>query len=100
MYKHIARLQELVDTLSKLELDEHEYAYMKTLVLFSLDHVTPGTLNSSERALVLAGQRKASAELRQHVQQAHASDADRLAQLLLSLLTVRTLQPQVSSMLL
>lgn len=94
MYEHIARLQDLVDTLTKLAVDEHEYAYLKSLVLFSVDHVAPGSLNSGERALVLLGQRKATVELRQYLQQ-QDTGMDRLSQLLLTLLTVRTLQPQV-----
>lgn len=95
VYEHIARLQELVDTLSKLGVDEHEYAYLKSLVLFSVDHVAPGSLSVTERSLVLLGQRKATVELRQYLQQQHDNNIDRLSQLLLTLLTVRTLQPQV-----
>ncbi|XP_018013897.1 nuclear receptor subfamily 2 group C member 2 isoform X2 [Hyalella azteca] len=97
VYEHIARLQELVTTLNKMSLDEHEYAYLKALVLFSLDHVSPGSLTPSERAAVVRGQHKATSELRQHVvsDSSQAQAIERLAQLLLCLLTVRKLQPQI-----
>ncbi|KAF2361071.1 Zinc finger nuclear hormone receptor-type [Trinorchestia longiramus] len=97
VYEHIARLQELVNTLTSMSLDEHEYAYLKALVLFSVDHVSPGSLSPSERLAVLRGQRKASCELRQHVvgSSSQPEAVDRLAQLLLALLTVRKLQPQI-----
>merc|ERR1712179_333798 len=32
---HISRLQDFVSAMSKLQPDEHEYAYLKTLVLFA-----------------------------------------------------------------
>ena len=93
----MARLQEIVDTLRQLGVDETEYAYLKTLVLFTVDHITPGSLGTLERSSILLSQRKASIELRQYVVKTQASDVDRLTQLLLTLLTVRTLKPQVRS---
>jgi len=49
VYEHITRLQQITDTLSQYKLDQTEYAYLKALVLFSIDHVSPSQIDRNER---------------------------------------------------
>lgn len=35
MTEHVLQLQDYVNTMAKLQVDEHEYAYLKAIALFS-----------------------------------------------------------------
>lgn len=35
---HIVKLQEYVNTMNRLHVDDHEYAYLKAIALFSVEH--------------------------------------------------------------
>ncbi|PNF21106.1 hypothetical protein B7P43_G05079 [Cryptotermes secundus] len=87
---HICKLQEYVNGMARLQVDEHEYAYLKAITLFSADH--PGLL---ARRQVEKFQEKAFQELRCYVNQTFPEDRDRFPRLLLRLPPLRALQPQV-----
>ncbi|XP_069694352.1 orphan steroid hormone receptor 2 isoform X2 [Periplaneta americana] len=87
---HICKLQEYVHGMARLQVDEHEYAYLKAITLFSADH--PGL---SARRQVEKFQEKAFQELRSYVNQTFPEDRDRFPRLLLRLPPLRALQPQV-----
>ncbi|XP_068082275.1 orphan steroid hormone receptor 2 isoform X2 [Anabrus simplex] len=87
---HICKLQEYVSSMARLQVDEHEYAYLKAITLFSSDQ--PGL---SMRRQVEKFQKKAFQELRGYVNQTFPEDRDRFPQLLLRLPPLRSLQPKV-----
>lgn len=87
---HITRLQDFVSAMSKLQPDEHEYAYLKTIVLFQCENVSASKRNQIERL-----QERAAQELRHHVEDAYADTPERFTKLLLKLPPLRALQPQV-----
>ncbi|XP_071525870.1 orphan steroid hormone receptor 2-like isoform X3 [Panulirus ornatus] len=87
---HINRLQDFVTALSKLQPDEHEYAYLKTIVLFQYENVQGGKRNQIERL-----QERAAQELRHHVDDTYPDTPERFSRLLLKLPTLKALQPQV-----
>ncbi|KAK7069640.1 Nuclear receptor subfamily 2 group C member 2, partial [Halocaridina rubra] len=86
---HITRLQDFVSSMSKLQPDEHEYAYLKTIVLFQCENVSESKRNQIERL-----QERAAQELRHHVEDAYADMPERFTRLLLKLPPLRALQPQ------
>ncbi|KAL7632552.1 UNVERIFIED_CONTAM: hypothetical protein RMT77_017119 [Armadillidium vulgare] len=88
--EHITRLQDFVAALSKLQIDEHEFAYLKVLSLFSSDNVQHSKRNVIERL-----QEKAAQELRNHIEDHYPNPCDRFSRILLKLPQLRTLQPQV-----
>ncbi|KAK3856339.1 hypothetical protein Pcinc_037328, partial [Petrolisthes cinctipes] len=88
--EHISRLQDFVAAMTKLQPDEHEYAYLKTIVLFQYENVSGGKRGQIERL-----QERAAQELRLHVDDAYPDTPDRFSRLLLKLPTLKALQPQV-----
>ncbi|XP_069190126.1 orphan steroid hormone receptor 2 isoform X7 [Procambarus clarkii] len=88
--EHISRLQDFVTAMSKLQPDEHEYAYLKTIVLFQYENVQGGKRNQIERL-----QERAAQELRHHVDDSYPDTPERFSRLLLKLPTLKALQPQV-----
>lgn len=72
---YITRLQELVDGLQKLKLNDREYAYMKSIALFSGEELctmqlSGGRMTQAHPALaVKAAQQLAIQELRQYLHQ-------------------------------
>lgn len=87
---HICTLQEYVTGMLCLHVDDHEYAYLKLITLFSADH--PGLL---VRRQVNKFQEKAFQELRSYVQSTSPDDEDRFPRLLLKLPPLRAFQPHV-----
>ncbi|CAH1784058.1 unnamed protein product, partial [Owenia fusiformis] len=86
---HIIKLQEYVQSLQSLKVDEVEYAYLKTMALFSPDHpCTPK--NQLEKF-----QEKAHRELFEHEQEHYPECPDRFAKLLLRLPALRSLSPSI-----
>ncbi|XP_046630589.1 orphan steroid hormone receptor 2-like isoform X2 [Daphnia pulicaria] len=86
--EHVLQLQDYVNTMSKLQVDEHEYAYLKAIALFSPDHA------GSTGRQVERFQDKAVKELRTYVTQTWNEEAeDRFPRLLLRLPPLRSLQP-------
>ncbi|XP_014673122.1 PREDICTED: orphan steroid hormone receptor 2-like [Priapulus caudatus] len=88
--EHICRLQEYVTCMSRLQVSDTEYAYLKSIVLFSTD--TPGVTNARQ---VERFQQKAYSELRELVA-ASSDDLDRLSKLLLRLPALRSLSANVT----
>jgi len=86
--EHVLQLQDYVNTMSKLQVDEHEYAYLKAIALFSPDHA------GSTGRQVERFQEKAVKELRAYVNQTWNEEAEeRFPRLLLRLPPLRSLQP-------
>lgn len=87
---HICILQDYVSGMTYLRVDEHEYAYLKLITLFSADH--PGL---SLRRQIDKFQEKAFQELRSYINKNSPEDEDRFPRLLLRLPPLRSLQPHV-----
>lgn len=75
-----------------LQIDNHEYAYLKALVLFSwhLPGLPPALKRQIDRL-----QEKAFQELRNYESKHNADDEDRSSKLLLRLLPLRFLQVSI-----
>lgn len=89
--EHIWKLQEFCNSMSKLETDGYEYAYLKAIVLFSPDH--PGLSSCSQ---IEKFQEKAQMELQDYVQKAYPDDTYRLARLLLRLPALRLMSSSIT----
>ncbi|KAL4624941.1 nuclear receptor subfamily 2 group C member 1 [Arapaima gigas] len=89
--EHIWRMQEFCNSMSKLALDSHEYAYLKAIVLFSPDH--PGIENTMQ---IQRFQEKAHIELQDYVTRAYPEDTYRLSKLLLRLPALRLMNSTVT----
>lgn len=89
---HIFKLHEYVTRMIALHVDNHEFAFLKALVLFSW-HL-PG-LPSNLRRQIDRLQEKAFEELRNYESRQNSDDEDRSSKLLLRLLPLRFLQPQI-----
>lgn len=87
---HICKLQDYVNTMLRLQVDEHEYAYLKAIVLFAPDH--PALIGARQ---VEKFQDKAYQELRAYISQTFPDNQDRFPKLLLRLPTLRSLQPNI-----
>lgn len=87
---HICKLQDYVNIMLRLQVDEHEYAYLKAIMLFSPDH--PSLPNARQ---VEKFQDKAYQELRNYIAQTFPDNPDRFPKLLLRLPTLRSLQPTI-----
>ncbi|KAK9718859.1 Ligand-binding domain of nuclear hormone receptor [Popillia japonica] len=87
---HIVKLQDFVTTMNRLHVDEHEYAYLKLITLFSTDQ--PGLLI---RKQVEKMQEKSFQALRTYTNQSFPDDTDRFPRLLLRLPPLRALEPQI-----
>uniref|UniRef100_A0A8C9W0W8 Nuclear receptor subfamily 2, group C, member 1 n=1 Tax=Scleropages formosus TaxID=113540 RepID=A0A8C9W0W8_SCLFO len=89
--EHIWRMQEFCNSMSKLSLDAHEYAYLKAIVLFSPDH--PGIENTLQ---IQRFQEKAHIELQDYVTRTYPEDTYRLSKLLLRLPALRLMSSTVT----
>lgn len=69
---HIVKLQDFVNAMNRLHVDEHEYAYLKAIALFSTDQ--PGILL---RKQIERFQEKSFQALRNHVRRSFPDDNDR-----------------------
>jgi len=89
---HICKLQDFVNSLQRLEVDEHEYAYLKAIILFTPENVSLGQMMSARQ--IDKFQDKAVTELRQHINE-HWPDREeataRFSKLLLRLLPLRSI---------
>lgn len=87
---HICLLQDYISGMSSMSVNDHEFAYLKLISLFSSDHPDIGN-----RLSICKLQEKAFQELREYVRASSPSDEDRFPKLLLKLPPLRTLNPQV-----
>lgn len=69
---HIVKLQDYVNSMNRLHVDEHEYAYLKAITLFSADQ--PGILL---RKQIERFQEKSFQGLRNYVHHSFPDDNDR-----------------------
>ncbi|XP_076057475.1 nuclear receptor subfamily 2 group C member 2-like isoform X2 [Oratosquilla oratoria] len=88
--EHIGKLQDFVAAMGRLQPDDHEYAYLKTIALFTYENVTSGKRGQIERV-----QERAALELKHYIEDTYHDSPDRFTKLLLKLPSLRALQPQV-----
>lgn len=88
--EHICKLQDYVSIMLRLQVDEHEYAYLKAIVLFSPDNSAPNNSKQVEKF-----QDKAYRELRSYIGQTFPDNHDRFPKLLLRLPSLRSLQSTI-----
>ncbi|GIY49552.1 hypothetical protein CDAR_565262 [Caerostris darwini] len=88
---HICKLQDFVNSMLRLQVDEHEYAYLKAIVLFSPDHPSLPSARQVEKF-----QEKGYQELRSYISQTFPENNDRFPKLLLRLPALRSLQPSIT----
>uniref|UniRef100_H3AIE2 Nuclear receptor subfamily 2 group C member 2 n=1 Tax=Latimeria chalumnae TaxID=7897 RepID=H3AIE2_LATCH len=89
--EHIWKLQEFCNSMTKLDIDGYEYAYLKAIVLFSPDH--PGLSNTGQ---IEKFQEKAQMELQDYVQKSYSEDTYRLARILVRLPALRLLNSSIT----
>ncbi|KAM8930821.1 nuclear receptor subfamily 2 group C member 2 [Pelodytes ibericus] len=89
--EHIWKLQEFCNSMTKLDVDGYEYAYLKAVVLFSPDH--PGLSNTPQ---IEKFQEKAQMELQDYVQKAYPEDTYRLARILVRLPALRLMSSSIT----
>jgi hypothetical protein len=89
---HICKLQDFVNSLQRLEVDDHEYAYLKAIILFTPENLAIGQLLSARQ--IDKFQDRAVSELRGHLAET-CVDSDeastRFSKLLLRLLPLRSI---------
>ncbi|XP_029911532.1 nuclear receptor subfamily 2 group C member 2 [Myripristis murdjan] len=89
--EHIWKLQEFCNSMTRVETDSYEYAYLKAIVLFSPDH--PGLDSSSQ---IEKFQEKALMELQDYVQKTYPDDAYRLTRILTRLPALRLMSSSIT----
>ncbi|XP_054651058.1 nuclear receptor subfamily 2 group C member 2 isoform X2 [Dunckerocampus dactyliophorus] len=88
---HIWKFQEFCNSMTRLETDSYEYAYLKAIVLFSPDH--PGMDCSGQ---VEKFQEKAMMELQDYVQKTYPEDTYRLTRILTRLPALRLMNSNIT----
>lgn len=94
---HICKLQDFVNSFQKLQVDDREYAYLKSIVLFSPENAGIGQLLSSRQ--IEKFQDKSVRELRIYINETCCSadeSSDRFSKLILRLLPLRSLLPTIT----
>ncbi|XP_024915278.1 nuclear receptor subfamily 2 group C member 2 isoform X1 [Cynoglossus semilaevis] len=89
--EHIWKFQEFCNSMTRLEADSYEYAYLKAIVLFSPDH--PGVDSSGQIEKL---QEKALMELQDYVQKTYPDDMYRLTRILTRLPALRLMNSSVT----
>ncbi|XP_049609649.1 nuclear receptor subfamily 2 group C member 2 [Syngnathus scovelli] len=89
--EHIWKFQEFCNSMTKLETDNYEYAYLKAIVLFSPDH--PGVDCGGQ---VEKFQEKALMELQDYVQKTYPDDTYRLTRILTRLPALRLMNSNIT----
>lgn len=89
--EHIWKFQEFCNSMTKLETDSYEYAYLKAIVLFSPDH--PGVDSSGQ---IEKFQGKALMELQDYVQKTYPDDTYRLTRILTRLPALRLMNSNIT----
>ncbi|XP_076860815.1 nuclear receptor subfamily 2 group C member 1 [Brachyhypopomus gauderio] len=89
--EHIWRMQEFCNSMSRVNPDAYEYAYLKATVLFSPDYAGVDSTLQIERF-----QEKAYMELQDYVSRAYPEDTYRLSKLLLRLPALRLMSAAVT----
>ncbi|KAM9751557.1 nuclear receptor subfamily 2 group C member 2 isoform 1-T1 [Menidia menidia] len=89
--EHIWKFQEFCNSMTRLETDSYEYAYLKAIVLFSPDH--PGVDSSGQ---IEKFQEKALMELQDYVQKTYPDETYRLTRILTRLPALRLMSPSIT----
>uniref|UniRef100_A0A8C6VX06 Nuclear receptor subfamily 2, group C, member 2 n=1 Tax=Nothobranchius furzeri TaxID=105023 RepID=A0A8C6VX06_NOTFU len=89
--EHIWKFQEFCNSMTRLDIDSYEYAYLKALVLFSPDH--PGVDSSGQ---IEKFQEKALMELQDYVQKTYSYDSYRLTRILTRLPALRLMNSSIT----
>ncbi|XP_076023023.1 nuclear receptor subfamily 2 group C member 2 [Genypterus blacodes] len=89
--EHIWKLQEFCNSMTRLETDSYEYAYLKAIVLFSPDH--PGVDSSDQ---IEKFQENALMELQDYVQKSYPEDTYRLTRILTRLPALRLMNSSIT----
>ncbi|KAF3860634.1 hypothetical protein F7725_000889 [Dissostichus mawsoni] len=89
--EHIWKFQEFCNSMTKLETDSYEYAYLKAIVLFSPDH--PGVDSSGQ---IEKFQEKALMELQDYVQKTYPEETYRLTRILTRLPALRLMNSGIT----
>ncbi|KAJ8986299.1 hypothetical protein NQ317_010011 [Molorchus minor] len=87
---HIVKLQDYVTSMNRLHVNEHEYAYLKAITLFSADQPDIMLRKQIEKL-----QEKSFQGLRSYVTNCFPDDNDRFPKLLLRLPPLRALEPNI-----
>uniref|UniRef100_UPI0037E7259F nuclear receptor subfamily 2 group C member 2 isoform X2 n=1 Tax=Semicossyphus pulcher TaxID=241346 RepID=UPI0037E7259F len=89
--EHIWKFQEFCNSMTTLDTDSYEYAYLKAIVLFSPDH--PGVDGSGQ---IEKFQEKALMELQDYVQKTYPEDPYRLTRILTRLPALRLMNSSIT----
>lgn len=89
--EHIWKFQEFCNSMTRLETDSYEYAYLKAIVLFSPDH--PGVDGNGQ---IEKFQEKALMELQDYVQKTYPDDTYRLTRILTRLPALRLMNSSIT----
>lgn len=89
--EHIWKFQEFCNSMTRLETDSYEYAYLKAIVLFSPDH--PGVDSGGQ---IEKFQEKALMELQDYVQKTYPEDTYRLTRILTRLPALRLMNSSIT----
>uniref|UniRef100_A0A3Q3XLH7 Uncharacterized protein n=1 Tax=Mola mola TaxID=94237 RepID=A0A3Q3XLH7_MOLML len=89
--EHVWKFQEFCNSMTRLETDSYEYAYLKAIVLFSPDH--PGVDGSGQ---IEKFQEKALMELQDYVQKTYPDDTYRLTRILTRLPALRLMNSSIT----
>ncbi|TNM86925.1 nuclear receptor subfamily 2 group C member 2 isoform X1 [Takifugu flavidus] len=89
--EHVWKFQEFCNSMTRLETDSYEYAYLKAIVLFSPDH--PGLDGSGQ---IEKFQEKALMELQDYVQKTYPDDTYRLTRILTRLPALRLMNSSIT----
>ncbi|CAG6021621.1 unnamed protein product [Menidia menidia] len=89
--EHIWKFQEFCNSMTRLETDSYEYAYLKAIMLFSPDH--PGVDSSGQ---IEKFQEKALMELQDYVQKTYPDETYRLTRILTRLPALRLMSPSIT----
>ncbi|KAK7919605.1 hypothetical protein WMY93_010889 [Mugilogobius chulae] len=89
--EHIWKFQEFCNSMTRLDTDSYEYAYLKAIVLFSPDHPGVDSCGQIEKY-----QEKALMELQDYVQKTYPDDTYRLTRILTRLPSLRLMNPSIT----
>ncbi|XP_045911501.1 nuclear receptor subfamily 2 group C member 2 [Micropterus dolomieu] len=89
--EHIWKFQEFCNSMTRLDIDNYEYAYLKAIVLFSPDHPSVDSGGQIEKF-----QEKALMELQDYVQKTYTDDTYRLTRILTRLPALRLMNSSIT----
>lgn len=94
---HICRLQDFVNSLQRLEVDDHEYAYLKAIALFTPENLAMNQMMLSRQ--IEKFQEKAVTELKAYIADTWEDpeeQAARFSRLILRLLPLKSISPSIT----